>query len=142
MKIPLFPLLFALLATLPACKKKNQPGYSVVKLDQVFELKLNGSVQVEGQDLKLTFSGIPEDSRCPKGVNCIQEGQVRVSLDALHSGTPQVLEFTRKASQTSNVTRTLGNFKIQLNDVSPYPKEGEKIKPEDYRLKLAVRKSG
>ena len=122
-----------------ACKKKPQPGYSTFKLDQVFELKMNGSTQLEGGGLKITFSGVPEDSRCPKGVNCIQEGQIRISLAVVSGSQTRTLEFTRKASQTGNVTQSFENYKIQWLDVSPYPEKDKKIKAEDYKLKVAVR---
>lgn len=137
-----FLLLLLVLTVFAACsgKKKPQAGYTMVKLDQVFELKMNESVMVENQDLKLSFSAVPEDSRCPEGVNCFQEGQVRITLAAANAGRSQLLEFSRTPSQKGNTTKTVGEFKIQLNEVSPYPKNDVKIKPEEYRLKLAVRK--
>lgn len=142
MKTLLFSLVLLLtLSTVFACKERLQPGFTLVKLDQVFELSRNNSVQVKGEDLKLTFSTVMEDSRCPEGVNCIQEGQVRVMLALANGGKSMALEFARTASQKGIVSRTLGHFNIQLSEVSPYPKNGEKIKPEAYKLKLAISKS-
>lgn len=138
--LPLLVLLAA--ASFFACKKQPKPGYSTVKLDEVFELKLNQSVVVEGNDLKLTFTGVPEDSRCPKGVNCFQEGQVKVTLSAASGSMNQTVEFTKVPSNKNNVTKSVDVFKIQLLDVAPYPENGKKTKPEDYSAKLAVRKSG
>ncbi len=141
MKIQHFAILIACILVLGSCKKKTQPAYSVVKKDQVFDLKMSQSAVVEGEDLRLTFTGVPEESRCPQGVDCFQEGQVRVTLIAVNAGNSQTIEFTRKASEKGTVTRSFGKFKIQLNEVSPYPKNGVKTNLEDYSLKLAVRKS-
>ncbi|MBI5915848.1 MAG: hypothetical protein HY842_10755 [Bacteroidetes bacterium] len=135
-------LLLTVLALAAACKKKPKPGYSTVKLDEVFELKMSQSVVVKDNDLKLTFMSVPSDSRCPKNVDCIREGEVKINISAAVDGRGQTLEFERAPSTQGNVTRAIGNFKIQLLDVSPYPESGKKIKPEDYVAKLAVRKAG
>ena len=81
------------LALASACKEKPKAGYTTVKLDNFFELKLNQSVVVTDNDLKLTFTGVTEDSRCPKFTNCIQEGQVKVALSAAIDGKGQVVEI-------------------------------------------------
>jgi hypothetical protein len=126
---------------LTACKKKPQPGYSTFKLDQVFDLKMNGSAQLEGGDLKLSFSGVPEDSRCPKGVNCIREGDIKITLAAATGSQNKTLEFIRSASQTGNVTQSFENYKIQWLDVSPYPEKDKTIRKEDYKIRIAVRQA-
>lgn len=135
-------LLFAVLALAVACKKKPKAGYSTVKLDDFFELKMNQSAAVTDNDLKLTFTGVPEDSRCPKFTNCIQEGQVRLTLTAVIGGKSQTVEFTRKPSDKGPTTVAVEKFKIQLYDVQPYPESGKKIKLEDYTARMAVRKAG
>ncbi len=142
MKVQHFLMILALVTVFSACKKKPQPGYSVVKTDQIFEMKMGQSVVVDGQDLKLTFSAVPEDSRCPEGANCIQEGQIRIVLATVGDNASREIEFTRKATFKGTTTQTLGKFKIQLNEVSPYPKSGTPVQPEQYKLKLAVRKIG
>ena len=135
-------LLVFTLALAVACNKKSKAGYSTVKVNEFFELKMSKSVAVVDNDLKLTFTSVLEDSRCPKFVNCIQEGQVKVTLTAAIDGKGQVLEFTRKPSDTGATTVTVGQFKVQLYDVMPYPEAGKKITPTDYVARIAVRKIG
>lgn len=135
-------LLICVLAFASACKEKPKGGYSTVKLDDFFELKMNQSVVIVDNDLKLTFTGVPEDSRCPKFTNCIQEGQVRITLSAAIAGKSQVVEFSRKPSDKGNTTVAVGKFKIQLYDVMPYPESGKKINLPDYTARMTVRKVG
>ncbi len=123
-----------------ACKKKQAPGYSTVKVDEVFEMKMSQSVEVKDAGLKLTFTAVPADSRCPKGVNCIQEGDVKVTMAAVAGMDNRNLEFVMKASQASPASQTFAGYKIQLLSVMPYPEADKQIKKEDYVLKLAVRK--
>lgn len=134
--------MICILALATACKEKPKAGYSTVKIDDFFELKMGESVVVADNDLKLTFTSVPEDSRCPKFTNCIQEGQVKVSLSVGIAGKGQVVELIRKPSDTGATTATVGKFKVQLYDVQPFPESGKKINPADYKARLAVRKAG
>ena len=138
--LKIFFLFLVVCALTAACKKKPQPGHATFKLDEIFELKLNGSSQLADGDLKLTFTAVPEDSRCPKGLDCFQEGRIKITLAAISSGQVRVMEFSRQASQTGIVARPFENFNIQWIEVSPYPEKDIKIRPEDYTLKLAVKK--
>ena len=123
-----------------ACKEKPKAGYSTVKLNDFFELKMSQSVVLADNDLHLTFTGVAEDSRCPKYTDCIQEGQVKVAISAVIAGKGQVVEIIRHPSDAGPNTATVGNFKIQLYDVMPYPESGKKINPADYTARMAVRK--
>ncbi|MCF8247616.1 MAG: hypothetical protein K9J37_14865 [Saprospiraceae bacterium] len=135
-------LMVCFLGLVASCKEKPKAGYSTVKLNDFFELKMSKSVAVVDNDLKLTFTGVSEDSRCPRYTDCIQEGQVIVALTAVIGGKSQVVEFVRKPSDNNATTVTVGSFKIQLYDVQPYPESGKKINPVDYTARMAVRKAG
>ena len=139
-KISVLLVGFAILAL--ACSKKPKAGYATVKLDEFFELKMGKSAVIPDSDLKMTFTGVPEDSRCPKFVNCIQEGQVKITVAAAIAGKSQVVEMVRKPSDKGPTSATIGGFKLQLYDVMPYPENGKKIAPTDYAARLAVRKVG
>jgi hypothetical protein len=142
MKKSILPLLslLALLLAVGACKKKPQVTFTKFQLDQPFDLKYNTTASLEEGDLRLTFTDIPEDSRCPEGVDCFQAGQVRVGVEVSTGNDTKAVEYTREAKQKGNVTQTVSGFKIHLLEVSPYPKKNQKIKPEEYTLRLAVRK--
>ncbi len=137
-KIPFFFLSLSLLLAFAACKNKSKGSYTNIKIGQPFELKMNQSAQLEGGDLKLTFTGVPEDSRCPEGVNCIQEGQAKVSFVAMTGGESKPLIIAQKPSQKI-ASQTIGSYTLQLIMVKPYPKQGQKILPEDYSLTLNVK---
>ncbi len=134
-------LMICLLAFAIACKEKPKAGYSVVKLDDFFQLKMNNSVVVADQGLNITLTGVPEESRCPKFTNCIQEGQVRITLSVAIDGKGQAVEMIRTPSDKGATTVTVGKFKLQLYDVTPYPESGKKINLADYVARMAVRKT-
>jgi hypothetical protein len=143
MKIANLALLAVLTGGLFACHKKAKPesGYINFRPDEAFELKYGGAASLEGGNLKLTFTAVPEDSRCPEYVNCVWEGEVKISVAVIGSGVNKTLEFVRKAKEKSNTVQAAGDYKIMLSEVSPYPKQQQKIKPEDYRIRLLVKKA-
>jgi len=141
MKLLKTSILLALVATIAlACSKKPTSSITTVKLEDFFELKMNQTVQVAEPDLKLTFSAVNEDSRCPKFTNCIQEGQVKLTLKAMVEGKSQNVEMVRVPSQKGLISVPVGNFKVQLYEVMPYPESGKPITPSDYTARMSVRK--
>lgn len=133
-------LLLAVLALSFSCKKKPQAGYRLVKAGEPFELKLNESAKLDGEDLKVTFTKVLEDSRCPEGTDCFWAGEVKIAIAANTGNRSYQIALTREGKQTGPVTLPAGNFRISLLEVAPYPKNQKKIPPEDYRIKLSVRR--
>lgn len=78
---------------------------------------------------------ITEDSRCAKGVQCIQAGTVRVVVTSTPSSGP--VENTLKLGQIVPVS----TFTVGLTSVDPYPEAGKKISESDYRFTFEVHQS-
>jgi hypothetical protein len=57
-----------------------------VALGESFQLNVGESVQIEAEALQIGFEDVSGDSRCPKGEQCIWEGDatVRVWLQGLN----------------------------------------------------------
>lgn len=81
-------------------------------------LKAGGSASFGG--LRITLTSITEDSRCPKGVNCIQAGRVAALLSLTANG--------KTATQQIDSTKaiTWSGYTISIESVSPLPVQGEK----------------
>jgi hypothetical protein len=86
--------------------------------------------------ITITPTSVAEDSRCPKGVQCIQAGTVRLNVRA-----------TLDNGSTSNTTVTLGKaaavstFSVTLTAVSPDKQQNKTISGPDYRFTFEVRES-
>ena len=108
-----------------------------MKLGENFELRAGEKVSVEG-GLTLTFAAVVQDSRCPKGEQCITAGKAVVRLEAvLPDGKPvQVQLETGPATEASEAE--VSGFRIVLQDLSPYPSVKRQIIFQDYLSKLAV----
>jgi hypothetical protein len=105
-----------------------------VASNQEFEIKVGEKVSVEG--LKLSFTAVAEDSRCPKGVDCIWAGNGKIILKVSKAG--------RRASSINLNTgiepkhKLYYGYDIKLVSLNPYPQKGEKIKRGDYVATLVV----
>lgn len=138
-------LIFSLfIFSLSACDTKkaqqNDSNYNTVQYDAPFKMTQKKGVQFEGDDLKIMFDKITEESRCPEGTTCVWEGQTKVQLTVKSKGSAQQVEITRKGKQKENVIEKVGDYTIYLMAVNPYPKSSEKIKQEDYKISLIVKK--
>ena len=107
------------------------------KLGEPFDLRGGESVSVEGE-LTLTFVAVPQDSRCPKGEQCITAGKARILLEAVvRDASPVKVELeTGAASEAGEID--VSGFRISLLGLSPYPSVVHKIIFQDYVAKLTV----
>jgi hypothetical protein len=105
-----------------------------VPLAQPFSIKMGEKVLVGDSRLKIRFLSVAEDSRCPQGVTCVWAGNaaVRVKIgksDAVTLNTgiaPKELE--------------IGDHKVKLVGLTPYPRENVKIDQASYEATLLVSK--
>jgi len=113
-------------------------------LDQDFVLQGGQEVTIRGADLRLRFTDVLEDSRCPTDVECFWTGQARISLDAeVGQDPPTSLEFnTNPAPGQGKLTNDVGGYTIELKALDPYPKTPDHSPAlTDYSATLLVRKS-
>jgi hypothetical protein len=88
--------------------------------------------------LKIKFVSVPEDSRCPKGVNCIWAGNARVVLEVGNSGGKAVKLELNTSPREGAAGGAHGQYLIKLVDVAPYPVSGQTSKPRSYAVTLLV----
>lgn len=107
-----------------------------VAVDRDFDLSPGQSATVNGGALTISFTGVPEDSRCPVGVQCIWAGNGKVSLVLTDSSG-------ERSSASLNTTLEprairIGGYEIRLTGLTPDPKQGEPIPPPSYVATLRV----
>lgn len=109
-----------------------------VALDENFDIGLNQKAVIEENDIEITFLKVLEDGRCPKGAQCVWEGNGRVQiLVRVNGSAPEIMEL----NTTLEPKRAwAGDFGIRLLDLQPYPEVGNTITPENYSIRLIVEK--
>jgi hypothetical protein len=105
-----------------------------------FTLGIGQKAIFRNNELILQVEDVIEDSRCPIGVTCVWQGQVRVII-AITTQNQQndALELIYQEGATAEInSRTFDGFVIELTKVLPAPKEGQTIEKSDYRITMTV----
>lgn len=142
--------LFLFLAVgLGGCPKSNSPGQNLPttleiqhpKLGEPFTLAVTRSAVFDSDTLQITLDGMVADSRCPKGVECIQAGRVDISLMFVKSGDMARRDTIGIGSGGSrfpdDISQMFGRT-VKLLEVSPVPEANKSIPASDYRVKIVV----
>lgn len=113
-----------------------------VALDKNFVLSVGQEVSTADGKLKIKFVSVAEDSRCPKGVNCIWAGNARVVLQVgKNNGAGVKLELNTSPREGASAGGGAhGQYLIKLVEVAPYPVAEQPVKPRSYAVTLVVSK--
>ncbi len=91
---------------------------------------------------QLVLQKVSQDSRCPEGTNCIWEGEAEIVV-AVYENKKRIDETTlsitskKTAENTKWFSEQYPSKKIKSVQLVPYPKEGLKIDPKSYYLKVS-----
>jgi hypothetical protein len=132
-------LALALLVLPLICCAQSTPPAADISLRQEFNLKLGQTIRVKGEGLKVRFVAVVEDSRCPKGEQCIRQGSAKISLEVT-SGQDKPVTLELGTEPGPQEATHLG-YTVTLIALSPYPVTNRQNRPEDYQATLAVDKN-
>ena len=108
----------------------------VVRYDEPFALAFGRSAKVEHSSIHVRFVAVPEDSRCPTGVQCVQAGRARVRLEVRRGRTAPV--WIELGTDAEPSLASAGGVTWELQAVEPYPAAGRERRPGDYVLTLVA----
>ena len=95
---------------------------------------------ISSEQLSLELSSV-DDSRCPPKVQCVQAGQVSVTLRLQRAGEASELITLGMPGTTARPGEgRLFGYRLSLQDVSPRP--ADDAKSTDYRVSLKVTREG
>ena len=111
-----------------------------VEPDREFTLQGGQEATVAGEDLRIRFAEVLEDSRCPALVQCFWTGQARISMVVSDESGQTTIEFnTNPAPGQNRQTVDVDDHRIELRALDPYPQTPDEPIPfEDYRATLLV----
>jgi hypothetical protein len=112
-------------------------------LNEAFTLSGGQEGLLASENLRLRFTDVLEDSRCPTQVESFWTGQARIAI-SVHpdgSGSTNVEFNTNPAPGQTIKVADVGQYSIELLSLDPYPQTpDDPIAFEDYRAALVVRK--
>ncbi|MFG1931855.1 hypothetical protein ACGFK1_14565 [Mycobacterium sp. NPDC048908] len=111
-------------------------------LNHPFSLGGGQEALIPSDKLRLTFTDVLEDSRCPTQVECFWTGQARIAVSVQPDGAGATnVEFNTNPAPGQTVKEaTVGNYRIELQALDPYPRTpDDPIEFADYHATLVVR---
>jgi hypothetical protein len=133
----LFLCLLAAAAVYGCAAARTRAGGSVSEQTRTYEFKVGEEKAVAGADFTVLLAAVPEDSRCPEGVNCIWAGSVAAEL--VFCGPKSEKTARLHTNSPPRVLKYRGRY-FRLVKVAPKKVEGQEIKPSDYAVTLEVSK--
>jgi hypothetical protein len=106
-------------------------------LGEPFTLKVGGSAQIEAEALQIGFEDVSADSRCPRGEQCIREGDAAVRVWLQKAAGPREPLELRTAPKEKSAMRFL-SYEVRLVRLDPYPTSGRTIARGDYVATLEL----
>jgi hypothetical protein len=97
------------------------------------ELPLGRSA--DNGEISITFEAVTEDSRCPRGVQCMWEGNASVRLTLESGDETQVVIL---GSTVEPRKASFAGYAIGLRQVMPYPLPEWPVEPESYWARIAI----
>jgi hypothetical protein len=133
-------LVFVALLAATHCGAANPPAppahVASAPAEESFELHPGEKVAAAGGELDVTFLSVLEDSRCPKGEQCIQAGRARLSFEAVPRGGDAV-RFELVTS-TDDSEAVVGHYRIVFRGLEPYPSVKAPIGSRDYVARILI----
>jgi hypothetical protein len=134
-KILVLPVVLAAFLVLAGCSGEPATGE---RLDSEFVLPIGSEAVIQGEDLRIFFDDVVEDSRCPIGVQCVWEGQARYALRLTKGDTSERIVMTESGSGVQADAAFL-DYRITAH-IEPYPEAPDGIEKGDYSLRITVTK--
>ncbi len=124
---------------IPTSPQPPDSGETQAALDREFRLRLGQTALIEGTGFTISFTGVDEDSRCPKDVLCVRAGQATVTLAVARGGHDLgTINLTSPASDEFPGSQVIEAYILQLVNVEPYPESSHAISWQDYIVTLVV----
>jgi hypothetical protein len=128
-----------LLLLVGGCRSPSNAVQNEVVLGEQFILSLGQTGTVAGEGLSIKFNAVEGDSRCAKGVVCIQAGDARCGMQITHGGTVSAVTLIDKGGTDGYTTQIIDQYKLVFK-LTPYPEAGKTRLPGDYKLFMTVNK--
>ena len=105
-------------------------------LGNEFNLKINQTAYIRSDNLRIYVSEIT-DSRCPSDVQCIWQGDTKISIQLTKEKNPMgTVTLTYVPGRESFILTK--DYKINVVDVKPIPKSTQKVNENDRVVTLII----
>jgi hypothetical protein len=105
--------------------------------DERIDLRIGAAATLPGTTTTVTFVRVVNDGRCPKGVQCIWEGDAAVELRVAPAGG-DAQTITLHTNDRFERQAAVGGATVRLEQLEPYPETDRSIPADSYIVTLRV----
>lgn len=116
----------------------DDPMMKMVVFNEVVSLARGETAKVEKTAGGIKFLSVASDNRCPRGVNCITEGEAFVMV-SLAGGAAQRVRVDADPKRMSRLN--MEGATVEVLGLDPYPEARVKVDPAQIRLRVRIVKS-
>ena len=127
--------LLSMLILITGCGEKA----SEYELGQEFTLPVGAEAVIQVQNLRIEFTEVTADSRCPRNVECVWAGEASYILKIGQGDVSELVAITEPAAEDP-VTTVWHGYEI-FTSLEPYPQDPGNIEAGDYSLRMTVKKN-
>lgn len=135
----LFFLSFALYLTSCGVNTLNNHNtQDVYSGTDTIEVNANNAVFDVSRKFSLQLDTVLNDSRCPKGVQCVWEGNAEVQLKIIMSSDGKTHYTKLNTNSKFSQDTTINNYRFKLLELNPYPENDKTFPHYNYRATVVV----
>ncbi len=90
----------------------------------------------DDENIRLRFSKLISDGRCPLDLECFWEGNAEVEFEFSVNGTKSVFSLNTYSGYTRDTT--ISSYRINMIGLIPWPHSNELLFPGEYRAKITI----
>jgi hypothetical protein len=99
-------------------------------------LRVNKQKKLSRSKLTIKFLSLVEDSRCPKGTNCVWAGNATIKVKVSNArGESKIFELNTNTGAKGD---TLGAYQFTLESLTPHPANNIRIDRNSYTATFSV----
>ncbi|WP_299394313.1 hypothetical protein [uncultured Gelidibacter sp.] len=99
-------------------------------------LKVNGCFEKSENDVRICLDSVLNDSRCPKGLLCVWEGDATAAFTLRKNQVSKSFNLhTNTKFQNDTV---IDGVSVKLVNITPYPTANDSISASEYKAEIRV----
>ncbi|MBZ0114569.1 MAG: hypothetical protein K8J08_19055 [Thermoanaerobaculia bacterium] len=116
----------------------NQPTHEIPRTISTARASMGDTVTFGkttrwAQELRLRFSAVPEDTRCPIDVHCVWAGSATVELEA-EQGNSSLGTYSIQVTAGVSQYQEIGSYRVRIVNLAPDREQGVTIDPKEYSI--------
>lgn len=128
------------LFVLYSCKHLGFQPKTIYSESDTIEINTSNVVFDVSRKVSLQLDSVLNDSRCPKGLKCVWEGNAQIQLTAKTLSDDLSHKIVLNTNPKFPQDTLIQNHKIKLLELNPYPDNKKPISYYDYRAIIVIEK--